>query len=96
VVIALGKEVIEELIMNLKDAGCDEELITKCIKKYNNDDLKMLIKSLQCHRCCLLDKKQRELLRTKVEERTYELEEQKKIDCLDYLIYMLKKQMKED
>ena len=54
--IALGKEVIEELIMNLKDAGCDEELITKCIKKYNNDDLKMLIKSLQCHRCCLLDK----------------------------------------
>ena len=53
---ALGKEVIEELIMNLKDAGCDEELITKCIKKYNNDDLKMLIKSLQCHRCCLLDK----------------------------------------
>ena len=38
--IALGKEVIEELIMNLKDAGCDEELITKCIKKYNNDDLK--------------------------------------------------------
>ena len=42
--IALGKEVIEELIMNLKDAGCDEELITKCIKKYNNDDLKMLIK----------------------------------------------------
>ena len=41
---ALGKEVIEELIMNLKDAGCDEEFITKCIKKYNNDDLKMLIK----------------------------------------------------
>ena len=40
---ALGKEVIEELIMNLKDAGFDEELITKCIKKYNNDDLKMLI-----------------------------------------------------
>ena len=76
--IALGKEVIEELIMNLKDAGCDEELITKCIKKYNNDDLKMLIKSLQCHRCCLLDKLH---------------EEQKK---LDYLIYMLKKQMKED
>ena len=50
-------------------------------KKYNNDDLKMLIKSLQCHRCCLLDKLH---------------EEQKKIDCLDYLIYTLKKQMKED
>ena len=64
---ALGKEVIEELIMNLKDAGCDEELIAKCIKKYNNDDLKMLIKSLQYHRCCLLDKLH---------------EEQKKIDCL--------------
>ena len=38
-------------------------------------------KSLQCHRCCLLDKLH---------------EEQKKIDCLDYLIYTLKKQMKED
>ena len=23
---ALGKEVIEELIMNLKDAGCDEDV----------------------------------------------------------------------
>ena len=32
--IALGKEVIEELIMNLKDAGCDEELIKKKKKKY--------------------------------------------------------------
>lgn len=53
---ALKKDIVEELIMNLKDAGCDEELITKCIKKYNNDDLKMLIKSLQYHRCCLLDK----------------------------------------
>ena len=88
--IALGKEVIEELIMNLKDAGCVHDLcdngdillnIFDELPKYNNDDLKMLIKSLQCHRCCLLDKLH---------------EEQKKIDCLDYLIYMLKKQMKED
>ena len=52
----MKKEIVEDLIMNLKDAGCDEGLITQCIKKYNNDDLKMLIKSLQCHRCCLLDK----------------------------------------
>ena len=52
----MKKEIVEDLIMNLKDAGCDEELITQCIKKYNNDDLKMLIKSLHCHRCCLLDK----------------------------------------
>ena len=57
------------------------QILIDSIKKYNNDDLKMLIKSLQCHRCCLLDKLH---------------EEQKKIDCLDYLIYMLKKQMKED
>ena len=74
-------ESYEKGIMNLKDAGCDEELITQCIKKYNNDDLKMLIKSLQCHRCCLLDKLH---------------EEQKKIDCLDYLIYSLKKKMEEE
>lgn len=52
----MKKEIVEDLVMNLKDAGCDEELITQCIKKYNSDDLKMLIKSLQCHRCCLLDK----------------------------------------
>lgn len=58
-----------------------KNLLQSVLKKYNNDDLKMLIKSLQCHRCCLLDKLH---------------EEQKKIDCLDYLIYMLKKQMKED
>lgn len=36
----MKKEIVEDLIMNLKDAGCDEELITQCIKKYNNDDLK--------------------------------------------------------
>ena len=58
-----------------------KNLLQSVLKKYNNDDLKMLIKSLQCHRCCLLDKLH---------------EEQKKIDCLDYLIYTLKKQMKED
>lgn len=74
-------EMVEDFITTLKDAGCDEKLISKCIKKYNDDDLKMLIKSLQCHRCCLLDKLH---------------EEQKKIDCLDYLIYSLKKQLKED
>ena len=31
----MKKEIVEDLIMNLKDAGCDEELITQCIKKYN-------------------------------------------------------------
>lgn len=77
----MKNEMVEDFITTLKDAGCDEELISKCIKKYNDDDLKTLIKSLQCHRCCLLDKLH---------------EEQKKIDCLDYLIYSLKKQLKED
>ncbi len=28
----MKKEIVEDLIMNLKDAGCDEELITQCIK----------------------------------------------------------------
>ena len=77
----MKNEMVEDFITTLKDAGCDEELISKCIKKYNDDDLKTLIKSLQCHRCCLLDKLH---------------EEQKKIDCLDYLIYSLKKQLKGD
>ena len=77
----MKNEMVEDFITTLKDAGCDEELISKCIKKYNDDDLKTLIKSLQCHRCCLLDKLH---------------EEQKKIDWLDYLIYSLKKQLKED
>ena len=27
----MKKEIVEDLIMNLKDAGCDEELITQCI-----------------------------------------------------------------
>lgn len=66
---------IESVIQNLKDAGCDEEMIKKivgCIEEgKENEKLKLLSRQ----RCTLLDKTH---------------EEQKKLDCLDYLIYMMK------
>ncbi|WP_333575358.1 hypothetical protein [Faecalibacillus intestinalis] len=58
-----------------------KNLLQSVLKNIIIDDLKMLIKSLQCHRCCLLDKLH---------------EEQKKIDCLDYFNIYVKEQMKED
>lgn len=67
---------IDSIKQNLQDAGCDEELITTFLKHYQDNNSHELIKSLSCHRCNLL--KQLHI-------------EQNKIDCLDYLIYTIKK-----
>lgn len=67
---------IESIKQNLQDAGCDEDLITTFLKCYQDNNTHELIKSLSCHRCNLLKQ-----LHT----------EQSKIDCLDYLIYTIKK-----
>lgn len=67
----------EILIENLKDAGCDDEQIKQFIYYVEHHDFKEQLTLLKCQRCSLL-------------ERLHS--EQKKMDCLDYLIYKIKKE----
>lgn len=64
---------------NLKDAGCNDEQICHFIQSYKNNDSKKQLRILKCHRCSL-------------REDVHVV--QKKIDCLDYLIYLLNKEEK--
>lgn len=66
------------IIQNLKDAGCKEDVIKRFMNYAMEGKLKQQLKLLAKHRCLLLDEIH---------------EEQKKIDCLDYLIYKMKKQV---
>lgn len=67
------------IISNLEDAGFNNEQIDEFMKFYKNKDLQRQILFLKCQRCTLL-------------ERLHEA--QKRIDCLDYLIYILKNENK--
>lgn len=66
----------ENIIQNLKDIGCSSKQIADLMNYYTSGDIKQLIQVLKCQRCYLLDALH---------------DAQKKIDCLDYLIYQLKK-----
>lgn len=66
----------EDIIQNLRDAGCSEKDIAsylECVKSGREPESFQLLK------------KQRSRLLDTVHE------EQKKIDCLDYLVYQMKK-----
>lgn len=65
------------IYQNLIDAGCDENIIEKCMRFVKNGKAFDMIPILSKHRKTLLDS-----VHTG----------QKQIDCLDYLIYSLKKQ----
>nr|WP_319217833.1 hypothetical protein [uncultured Trichococcus sp.] len=69
-------EITEEmLITNLKDAGCDDKIIAAfLLYRQTNEQLKQK-DLLEKHRSILLDKIH---------------EDQKAIDCLDYLLYKIK------
>jgi hypothetical protein len=63
------------LITNLKDAGCDDKTITAFLQyRQTNDQFKQM-DLLKKHRNSLLDKIH---------------DDQKAIDCLDYLVYKMK------
>lgn len=67
----------EEIVQNLKDAGCDEktvEKVTGCLAEGRTEDG---LKTLEEHRRALLE---------------HVHEGQKCIDCLDYLVYQVKKE----
>ena len=66
-----------DLIRNLKDAGCPEQLISSFMDLYRNGRVKDGLRLLQQHRRALLDG-------VHAEER--------KINCLDYMVYHLEKE----
>ncbi len=63
------------IITNLKDAGCSDDIIDKFLHLLKEGNKAAQIKLLNAHRKSLLD-----TLHTS----------QKKIDCLDYLIFSIK------
>lgn len=69
----------ESIIQNLKDAGCDSEMIEKFMADLKKGKEASGLKRLAVHRKKLLDSLHRE---------------QKCIDCLDYLVYQMKKENK--
>lgn len=69
----------EDIIQNLKDAGCDSETIENFMADLQKGKKANGLKRLAVHRKNLLDSLHRE---------------QKCIDCLDYLVYQMKEVMK--
>ena len=69
----------ESIIQNLKDAGCDSETIENFMADLQKGKRANGLKRLAVHRKNLLDSLHRE---------------QKCIDCLDYLVYQMKKAKK--
>lgn len=68
------------LIQNLEDAGCTAEFINSFIMKWSHGKKSEELRLLEAHRRSLLDTLHRD---------------QKRIDCLDYLVYQLQKADKE-
>ena len=69
----------DTIVQNLKDTGCDQDTITAFMDDLREEKLTDGLKLLSTHRRSLLD----ELHKA-----------QKRIDCLDYLVYVLKNKNK--
>lgn len=69
----------EALLQNLQDAGCTQDIIEQFIKNYDADNSVNQISILAEYRNNLLSKVH---------------EEQGKLDCLDYLLFQLRKERK--
>lgn len=67
----------EDIIQNLKDAGCDAVMIQMFLSDLHSGIQTKGVKLLKQHRCTLLENMHAE---------------QRKIDCLDYFLFMLQKQ----
>lgn len=64
------------VIQNLIDAGCTQEMAEYIMIQLDEDDIEALLKALEQHRSCLL---------------SLVHEKEKQIDCLDYLVYQIKR-----
>lgn len=72
---------INDVETNLIDIGCNQEQIKNFIHYFKEKNRKEMYQFLKLHRCKLLKDVHKE---------------QKKIDYLDYLMYMLKKEESEN
>jgi hypothetical protein len=74
----VGQQDYEEaLIQNLKDAGCASDVIEVFMQSYEQNKTSEQLNILKKQRCLLLDNVHKG---------------EKMIDCLDYLLYKLKKE----
>ena len=64
----------EELIQNLRDAGCGDELIKRFLQLWASGRCQQGLGLLMRHRQVLLERCHRE---------------ERRIDCLDYLVYQM-------
>lgn len=62
------------VLQNLKDAGCTDEMVKKFMALQDSEDEEQQIRLLSGHRKHLLEKLHKD---------------EKRIDCLDYLIYQM-------
>lgn len=70
-------KITEDFIeQNLRDAGCSEKDILSFIMLYQNGNSQKQLNFLFSHRCVLLEQLH---------------QDKKQMDCLDYLIYAIKK-----
>ena len=74
---AIGYNSEEDVIQNLKDAGCDEDTISEFVEDMRQDRMEAGRHLLDLYRSTLLD----ELHKA-----------QAHIDCLDYLVWQMDKQ----
>lgn len=66
----------QAVAQNLRDAGCPETDVARMMQLLDEGRTAELVQSLKCQRCRLIEDLHKQ---------------QKKVDCLDYLIYQLKK-----
>ncbi len=64
---------------NLIDAGCDDQTTESCMACFNAGNMAKMLPALTMHRQTLLDELHKE---------------QKRIDCLDYLVYTIQRDEK--
>lgn len=67
-------------MQNLKDTGCTPKTIEEICRLHGNGQVQDAVKVLRIHRCSLLESLH---------------ENQKKIDCLDFLVWCMEKNGRE-
>ncbi len=77
----------EAVIQNLEDAGCSTDIVKRCITCMEQGKKKELLERLEEHRAGLLNK----VHKTKLLSMNEFCREEKQIDCLDYLVYQIRR-----
>ena len=70
----------DAVIQNLEDAGCDKNTVEQFMELGENGERQRQMKLLEKHRRGLLEKVHKN---------------EKQIDCLDYLVYQMRKEKQE-